>query len=99
MSSKSPENRNVEGVRPYSAPAGGWGALQAEPHQPTIQETARRRRQLRLSRLRTAAPGFELEALSHGRAGRKEHVRFRAYSNSPGVNVVAAAALFAHGAK
>ena len=28
-SSKSPKNRDVEGVRPYSAPAGGWGALHA----------------------------------------------------------------------
>jgi hypothetical protein len=29
MSTKTSENRNVEGVRPYSAPVGGRGALQA----------------------------------------------------------------------
>ena len=28
-SSKSLKSRDVEGVRPYSAPAGGWGALHA----------------------------------------------------------------------
>src|SRR6202012_6195449 len=29
MTRKCTESRNVEGVRPYTAPAGGWGALHA----------------------------------------------------------------------
>jgi hypothetical protein len=49
-----------------------------EPHQSTIQQTARRRRQLWLSGVRTAALGLELEALSHGRVGRKEYVQLTA---------------------
>jgi hypothetical protein len=46
-----------------------------QAHKAALEQPFGSRRDLRLSRLRTGAPGFQVETLGHARVGRKEHVQ------------------------